>query len=124
MAFNKKIATRIEPSRDVFFPEGHILNGYRNDLRLYSNELHDSSRDIPVLDIEIAILIPVRTVCTAEDTFDPLFLRNVVVDSFSRIRIVTQHSHDGIALVENHQSSVEIRNGNIIALNGSRGWHS
>ena len=59
-----------------------------------------------------------------EDALDPLVLRNIMVDPRCGIGVVTEHRDDGVALVKNDHSTVQVWNGNVVALNGCRGWHA
>lgn len=61
---------------------------------------------------------------TAESPFDPLVLRDVVVPTFGWIWVVPENRDDGIGLVENDHSSVQIRNRNEVALDSDRGGHT
>jgi hypothetical protein len=54
-----------------------------------SNQFHDPTCDIPVLNVEVPFGIPVRSVGPAEDAFDPLVLGNVEVGPFGRIGVMT-----------------------------------
>ncbi len=54
-----------------------------------ANQLHDSSGYVPILDIQVSFFVPIRTVRTAEDPFDPLFLWDVVVAALLGVRVVS-----------------------------------
>ncbi len=61
-------------------------------LRLSSadaHEFHDTARYIPILNIEIAVFVPVGTVRSTEAALHPLFLRHVEALPFFSIRIVS-----------------------------------
>lgn len=69
-------------------------------LLLDSYQFHEAARNVPVLDVKIAIGVPVGTVCAAENTFDPSFLRNIETATGFRVGIVSQHGNDGVVLVQ------------------------
>src|SRR6476619_1755394 len=71
-------------------------------------EFPDAPIDVPILDIEVAVLVPIGAMRAAESAFDPLVLRAVVVRSLRRIRIVAEHSDDGVVLVENIEPAVQV----------------
>ena len=77
-------------------------------LALLSNayQFHQTTGDVPVLNIQVAVFVPVRSVRAAEDPFDPLLLRYVVAATFRRIRIVAEHGDNLVALVQDHDSSL------------------
>ena len=80
------------------------------------NQLHDSTRDVPILNVQVSFFVPVRSVSTAESTFNPLVLGNVVVSTFGGIWIMAQNRDDGIGLVENNDASIQIGNRNEVTL--------
>ena len=100
------------------------LNSPGGRLLLDANQLHDAAGNIPVLDIEIAILVPGRAVGAAENSLNPILLGDVVVSALGGIGVVAKNRHDGVVLVEDDKATLEIGNGNIIALNHRGGGHS
>src|SRR3954471_24603075 len=83
---------------------------------LYSYELHDAAGDVPVLYIQVAVLVPGGAVRAAKDTLDPLVLGHIKIHSLFWIGVVAKHGNDRVALVEDDQSPVQIRHGDIIPL--------
>jgi hypothetical protein len=94
------------------------------DYLLHAYQLHNPPRDVPILDVQIAVLVPVGTMCAAEDSFDPLILRNAKIATFGGVRVVAEHRDNRVRLVENHDAAVQVGDGDKVALNGSRGRHA
>ncbi len=105
-------------------PELDSGGGQNLEKLLNPHQFHDPAGDIPVLDVQVAVGVPVRTVRAAEDAFDPVFLRDVEIAPLFGIGIVPKHRHDRVALVQDHQSSVQVRHRDIVALNRDRSGHS
>ena len=91
---------------------------------LHADQFHESPRNIPVLDIQIAIFVPIRAVRSIKDAFNPLILRHIEVAAGFRVRIVTEDGHDGVALVENDDAAMKIGDRDVITLNGYGRWHA
>ena len=88
------------------------------------HQFHDPARNVPVLHVEIAVGVPERAVSSAEDALFPLLLRHLEAAAGLGVRVMPQHRHDGVALVENHQPAVEVRHRDIVTLNGHRSRHA
>ena len=59
----------------------------------------------------------------AENALDPLLLRDVEIHPLRRVGVVAENGNDRVALVEDDDSSVQIRHGDVVPLHGSRGRH-
>ena len=59
-----------------------------------------------------------------EDALDPLSLGHPEVDPRLGIHVVTQHRDDRVALVENHEPTVQIGHRHVVSLDGRRRGHS
>ena len=60
---------------------------------------------------------------TAENPLDPLVLGDIEIRPLGRIGVITQDGNDGVGLVKNDQSPVQIGNRDIVSLNRGRGGH-
>ncbi len=69
-------------------------------------------------------MVPVGAVGAAEDAFDPIFLGDVVAGSFFGVGVVAEYCNDGVFLVENDQSAMEVGDRDVVALDGYGGWHA
>ena len=88
-------------------------------VRLFdADQLHDATGNIPVLNVQVAISIPIRTMRATEDAFDPLRLRYIEIHTRFGIHIVTQYRNDGVAFVEDHESAMQVRDRYVITLDG------
>src|SRR5262245_16988784 len=76
---------------------------------LRPHKLHDAARNVPILDIEVAIFVPVGTMRAAKNTFKPLVLRDVEIEALRRIGIVAEDGDDRVVLVENVEPTVQVR---------------
>src|SRR5262245_42664935 len=90
---------------------------------LDAHELHDPTSDIPILHIQVAILVPIGAVCAAEDALDPLILRDIKVHPLGRVRVMAEYGNDRVALIENNHSPMQIRDGDVVTLDGGRSRH-
>lgn len=93
------------------------------ELAFDADEFHDASGDVPILDVEVPFLIPVGTVGAAEDSFDPLFLGDIVFSAEFRTGVEAEYGHDGVGFVEDHETAEEIWDGDVVTLDSGRGWH-
>ena len=64
---------------------------------LDTNEFHNPAGNVPVLDVQIAVFVPVGSVCAAESAFDPLFLRNPEITTFAWIGVLAEQASGRLA---------------------------
>src|SRR5262245_31225430 len=57
---------------------------------LDAQQLHYAARYVPVLDVQVAVLVPGRAVRAAEDSLDPLLLRHIVIRPLRGVRVVAE----------------------------------
>ena len=85
------------------FPANRSSQGSRS---VDSDQLHETARDVPILYVQVAVLVPVGAMRAVEDSFDPFVLCDTVIHSRRRIGIVAQDRDDRVALVQNDDSPV------------------
>ena len=66
---------------------------------------------------------PRQAVRAAEDGLDPVLLRHVETPALRRVRVVADDGDDLVALVEDDQTPVQVRHGDVVTLDSSRGRH-
>ena len=71
-----------------------------------THKFDQASRDIPVLNVQVAIRIPIGPVGSTENAFYPFILGHIKASAGTPINVMTKDRNDRVSFVKNDDPSV------------------